>query len=83
MLLHCLILQVSWQAPELVLILHTFLTSALFIGMYTEQNYKCNTFVFASIFHELNFFYVHKTPISLQYCSQICLNLLVSTSLPR
>ncbi len=54
MLLHCLILQVSWQAPELVLILHTFLTSALFIGMYTEQNYKRNTFVFASIFHELN-----------------------------
>ncbi len=30
---------------------------------YTEQNYKCNTFVFAPIFHELNskiedFFYV-------------------------
>ncbi len=22
--------------------------------MYTEQNYKCNTFVFAPIFHELN-----------------------------
>ncbi len=21
---------------------------------YTEQNYKCNTFVFVSIFHELN-----------------------------
>ncbi len=35
---------------------------------------------FAPIFHELNskiedFFYVHKRPISLKYCSQICLNL--------
>ncbi len=40
---------------------------------YTEQNYKRNTF-----------FYVHKRPISLKYCSQICLNLLVSTfPLPR
>ncbi len=33
--------------------------------IYTEQNYKCNTFVFAPIFHELNskiwdFLYVHK-----------------------
>ncbi len=48
--------------------------------LYTEQNYKCNTFVFTPIFHELNsniedFFYVHKRPISLKYCSQICLNL--------
>ncbi len=47
---------------------------------YTEQNYKRNTFVFASIFYELNsksldFFYVNKRPISLKYCSQICLNL--------
>ncbi len=47
---------------------------------YTEQNYKHNTFVFASIFNELNLkisdiFYVHKIPISLKYCSQICLNL--------
>ncbi len=47
---------------------------------YTEQNYERNTFVFAPIFHELNseiwdFFYVHKRPISLKYCSQICLNL--------
>ncbi len=47
---------------------------------YTEQNYTRNTFVFAPIFHELNskikyFFYVHKRPISLKYCSQICLNL--------
>ncbi len=38
------------------------------------------TLVFAPIFHELNlniqyFFYVHKRPISLKYCSQICLNL--------
>ncbi len=48
--------------------------------VYTEQNYKCNTFVFAPIFHELNskfqdFFYVHKRPISLKYCSRISLNL--------
>ncbi len=47
--------------------------------IYTEQNYKYNTFVFVLIFHELNskiqdFFYVHKGPISLKYCSQICLN---------
>ncbi len=47
---------------------------------YTEQNDKRNTFVFAPIFHELNskiydFFYVHKRPISLKFCSQICLNL--------
>ncbi len=39
-------------------------------------------FCFCPIFHELNskiwdFFYVHKRPISLKYCSQICLNLLV------
>ncbi len=48
--------------------------------IYTEQNYKRNTFVFAPIFHELNskisyFFYVHKRPFSLKYCSQIGLNL--------
>ncbi len=48
--------------------------------IYTELNYKRNTFVFALIFYELNskiedYFYVHKRPISLQYCSQICLNL--------
>ncbi len=48
--------------------------------LYTENNYKRNTFVFAPIFHELNskildFFYVHKRPILLKYCSQICLNL--------
>jgi len=24
------------------------------VSKYTEQNYKCNTFVFASISHELN-----------------------------
>ncbi len=49
-------------------------------NIYTDQNDKRNTFVFAHIFHELNsniqdFFYVHKRPISLKYCSQICLNL--------
>ncbi len=48
--------------------------------IYTDQNYKSNTIVFAPIFHELNskiedFFSVHKRPISLKYCSQICLNL--------
>ncbi len=46
--------------------------------IYTEQNYKRNTFVFAPIFHELKdlrLFYVHKRSISLKYCSQICLNL--------
>ncbi len=42
--------------------------------IYTEQ--KC---IFAPIFHELNskiedFFYVHKRPISLKYCSQICVS---------
>ncbi len=26
----------------------------LYIYIYTDQNYKCNTFVFAPIFHELN-----------------------------
>ncbi len=42
----------------------------LYVFIYTEQNYKRNTFVFAPIFHELNskkiqdFFYVHKRPIS-------------------
>ncbi len=50
------------------------------VNIYTEQNYKRNTFVFAPICHELNskieyFFYEHKIPISLKYCSQICLNL--------
>ncbi len=50
------------------------------IYIYTDQNYKHNTFVFAPIFHELNSkiedsFYEHKRPISLKYCSQICLNL--------
>uniref|UniRef100_A0A8C9ZFP1 Adhesion G protein-coupled receptor F7 n=1 Tax=Sander lucioperca TaxID=283035 RepID=A0A8C9ZFP1_SANLU len=34
------------------------------------------TLVFAHIFHELNSkIYVHKRPISLKYCSQICLSL--------
>ncbi len=52
----------------------------IYIYIYTEQNDKRNTFVFAPIFHELNskiedFIYVHKRPISLKYCSQICLNL--------
>ncbi len=51
-----------------------------YVWPYTKHNYKRNTFVFAPIFHELNskiedFFYVHKRPISLKYCSQICLNL--------
>jgi len=44
---------------------------------YTEQNYKHNTFVFSPFFHELNskiFFYVHKRPNSLKYCSQICVS---------
>ncbi len=26
----------------------------VYIYIYTEQNYKCNTFIFAPIFHELN-----------------------------
>ncbi len=41
------------------------------VHLYTEQNYKCNTFVFAPIFHEL----MKMRPIFLKYCSQICLNL--------
>ncbi len=50
------------------------------VPLYTDQNYKRNNFVFAPIFHELiskilDFFYVYKRPISLKYCSQICLNL--------
>ncbi len=27
----------------------------LFESMYTEQKFKCNTFVFAPIFHELKY----------------------------
>ncbi len=55
---------------------HTHTTHA---HAHTEQNYKRNT-CFCPIFHELNskieyFFYVHKRPISLKHCSQICLNL--------
>ncbi len=50
----------------------------IYIHTHTEQSYKCNTFVFAPIFHELNskiydFFYLQKRPISLKYCLQICL----------
>ncbi len=50
--------------------------SSIIYGKYTDQNYKCNTLAFAPIFHELNskiydFFYVHKIPISVKYCSQI------------
>ncbi len=49
------------------------------VNIYTEQNYKRNA-CFCPIYHELNskieyFFYVLKRPISLKYCSQICLNL--------
>ncbi len=64
-----------------------WLTKYFFAPLYTKQNYKCNTFVFAPIFRELKdlrlFLFTQNAYFSQILFTNLSKSVLVSTSLPR